>query len=356
MRQQLALGTEMPRSDSLGATESRALGYAIVDSIREPLVALDRANLRVISANRSFHSTFGTTRGETEGRPLHQLARQLNLPELTNLVAAVAPEDAAVEFERSFPKIGRRTMSLNACMVTCPGDDARTILIAFRDLTDRRAAEREKDELLARSRLLLREMQHRVGNSLQIIASILLMKARMVASQELRGHLEDAHDRVLAIASIQHSLQGSLHDETVALNAYLANLCNSLGKSMIDAGRPLSIEVTVAGGRAPSNRVVSLGLIVTELVINALKHAFPDQRAGKILVRYDVERSGWRLSVSDDGVGRVAGDAGAPPHAGLGTSIVDSLARQLDAHVEVSSSRHGTRVAVIHTGGRTGDE
>lgn len=345
----------MPRSNLLGAAERPALSNAIVDAIREPLVVLDRANLRVIGANRSYYSTFGTTRSETEGRPLHELERQLNVPPLRELVENLAPEDGAIEIERDFPGIGRRTMLLNARRMTYPGSDAAATLLAFEDVTGRRAAEREKDELLAKARLLVSEMQHRVANSLQIIASILLMKARIVVSDEVRGHLEDAHGRVLAIASIQRQLQDTPGGETVAVDAYLSRLCDTLEKSMIADRRPLSIEVTVAGGQATSTHAVSLGLIVTELVINALKHGFPGQRAGRIVVRYDVG-GGWRLSVSDNGVGRVAGDAGSPPHAGLGTSIVESIARQLGAHVEVSSSRHGTHVAVVRTGGQPGGE
>ena len=80
---------------------------------------------------------------------------------------------------------------------------------------------------------------------------------------------------------------------------------------------------------------MSIGLIVTELLINAVKHAFPDERSGKIQVSYAATGSGWRLSVSDDGVGRASRD-GEISSTGLGTSIVEALAHQLDARVEIS--------------------
>ena len=92
---------------------------------------------------------------------------------------------------------------------------------------------------------------------------------------------------------------------------------------------------------------MSLGLIVTELVINALKHGFPDGREGHIDVAFDGNETGWRLSISDNGVGRHP-EQGRIARVGLGTSIVEALARQLDARIELSDEAPGTRVSIIH--------
>lgn len=95
----------------------------------------------------------------------------------------------------------------------------------------------------------------------------------------------------------------------------------------------------------PANRSVSLGLITTELVINALKHAFPEGRSGKIRVAYEEQRGSWSLEVSDDGTGMAPGVKAV---AGLGTSIVQALARQLDATVRVDDAKPGVLVSVAH--------
>ena len=93
---------------------------------------------------------------------------------------------------------------------------------------------------------------------------------------------------------------------------------------------------------------MSLGLIVTELVINALKHGFPAGAEGEILVSYEAQNSGWRLSVSDNGSGtKEAG--GEPSHIGLGTSIVEALAHQLEATVQKTSGPQGTAVTITAT-------
>ena len=120
-------------------------------------------------------------------------------------------------------------------------------------------------------------MQHRVANSLQIIASVLMQSARRVQSEEARGHLQNAHRRVMSIAAVQRQLSHVQRRQRRTSCTYLTQLCESLGASMI-ADKRLSISVTVDDSVVEADVSVSLGLIVTELVINALKHAFPDQR------------------------------------------------------------------------------
>jgi len=221
------------------------------------------------------------------------------------------------------------------------------ILLAIEDVTRRHEAEREKDELLQQKEILLQEMQHRVANSLQIIASILLMKARTVQSEETRLHLQDAHQRVMSVATVQQQLRASGPNEMIEIGPYLTKLCASLATSMISDRRPISIEVKATRGSAASAEAVSLGLIVTELVINALKHGFPEDDDGEILVSYDAEHSGWRLSVADNGSGAKEATDDEPPHVGLGTSIVEALAHQLEATVYKTGRPQGTMVSII---------
>jgi two-component system, sensor histidine kinase PdtaS len=93
---------------------------------------------------------------------------------------------------------------------------------------------------------------------------------------------------------------------------------------------------------------VSLGLITTELVINALKHAFPGRHEGRVIVKYDCGEGGWRLLVADNGVGFETRNRGRA-QSGLGTSLVEVLARQLHARVEISTSPSGTTVSVLQS-------
>jgi PAS domain S-box-containing protein len=326
----------------------QTLAEAIVDTVREPLVVLDH-DLRVIAASRSFYRTFAVAPQDTQGRRLYELGDgQWNIPALRTVLEEIIPRQRTVEayeVEHEFPTIGRRVMLLNARQVLGEDGSSTALLLAIEDVTERRDAEREKDELLRQKEVLLQEMQHRVANSLQIIASILLLKARTVQSEEIREHLRDAHQRVMSVATVQQQLHASGLNESINIGSYLSKLCESLAKSMVGERRPVSLKVEATAGAAVSDVAVSLGLIVTELVINALKHAFPSGEEGEILVKYEAENSGWKLSVCDNGSGPNE-TPGEPPHTGLGTSIVEALAHQLNATVQKASGNWGTTVTI----------
>jgi two-component sensor histidine kinase len=173
-----------------------------------------------------------------------------------------------------------------------------------------------------------------------------MQSARKVQSDETRGHLYDAHQRVMSVAALQKQLATSSVAD-VELRPYFTALCESIGASMIRDHHHLSLDVHVDESITSADVSVSLGLIVTELVINALKHAFPADRGGQIKVDYTSHGPNWRLSVTDNGVGMPADAAHAK--AGLGTSIVQALTRQLNASIKVVDANPGTAVSVAHT-------
>lgn len=267
-------------------------------------------------------------------------------PEL--LTATVSGSVAIEAYEMDFKGSGRdhRSLVIKAQKLEYGGVDSQRLLVTVSDITDARIAERVKDDLLRDKAVLLQEIQHRVANSLQIIASVLLQSARNVQSDEARSHLNDAHNRVMSIATVQKQLATSARAEGVELRPYFTELCQSLGASMIRDHDKQSIEVSGDKSIVAADVSISLGLIVTELVINALKYAFPDARPGKITVDYNFHGPNWSLSVRDDGVGMPAG--GAPVREGLGTSIVQALAKQLRASVTVIPERPGTKVSIEH--------
>jgi chemotaxis protein methyltransferase CheR len=258
----------------------------------------------------------------------------------------------AFEVEHEFPDIGLRVMSLDAREIRHPEADSPELLLVIEDITKRRIAERDQQELLRQKDLLLVETQHRINNSLQIIANILLLKAQAVRSEELRRHLVDAHERVVSVVTVQNHLQAVGLEATVAVGPYLSRLCDSLGHSMISDRRPIELDVQASGADVKSGQAVRLGLITTELVINAVKHAFPGRRTGRITVNYIAAGGSWGLSVADDGVGLPA-PRDEHPSNGLGTGIVEVLARQLGGWVKVTTGSHGTTVSVLSNASRS---
>ena len=338
-------------------SDAQTLALAIVDTFPEPFVVLDEA-LHVLAASRCFYEFFHEDAASTRDRPFFEIADgQWDIPALRLLLETIIPQQTSMdgfEVEHEFLHLGPRTMLLNARMVRYEDKSSPTILLAFKDITARREIEREKQDLLehtelllAQQQTLLREMEHRIANSLQIIASILLLKADSVCSDETRDELKDAHQRVMSVAAVQSHLHSVDGVERIDIAAYLTKLGAGLSASMIGPRQAIRLEVRADEGTLRTSQAVSLGLIVTELIINSIKYAFPSVRAGaRIVVGFEFGRSDWRLTVSDNGVGR-GSDAGTDS-GGLGTAIIAALAKQLDARISEVSDANGLRIEVAH--------
>ncbi|HEY0650126.1 sensor histidine kinase [Phenylobacterium sp.] len=325
------------------------LALAVVSSSAAPLVLLD-GDFAVVAASASFFSAFDIAPHEAVGQSVFNLhAGEWNIPQFRALLKATAAGSVQVdayEMDLRGDRAVPRRLVVNVQKLSYGEPDQVRLLLSVADVTDARISDKLKDDLLREKAVLLQEIQHRVANSLQIIASVILQSARKVQSEETREYLRDAHNRVMSVASLQQHLAQSGLGE-VALRAYLDQLCESIGASMIRDHDQLQIQVIADDSLVAADVSISLGLVVTELVINSLKHAFPGGRQGKIVVRYTSHGPNWTLSVADDGVGMPKDAPSAT--AGLGTNIVAALAKQLDAHVQVADAHPGTTVSLIHS-------
>ncbi len=323
----------MPSSSAAQIKSTVSLARALINTSHLPLLLID-GDLRVLSASRSFCAAFQIDGADAEGRLLTDIGDgEWDMTVLRNLLDSALSDglDAGpYDVDLVRPDQDPCRLVLNVQLVDYDENQDARILLSVEDVTEARGAERqimtllmEKDELLREREMLLVEMQHRIANSLQVIASVLQLKARATQLAESRRDLLDAHDRVMSVAAVQRHLE--LGAGLVEVGPYLTSLCESLESSMAGEGRETELTVRADPAVVSSHEVVSLGLIVAELVINALKHAFPDGRHGFIAVDYAVRPDGWTLSVADTGVGR--GKPSPDRRVGLGTSVVTSLAR-----------------------------
>ena len=336
----------MTMSSPVLSEAADSLALAVIASSSTPVLLLDD-ELNVIAGSDSFCATFAIDPDRLAGRTLADLgAGEWAVPQLRTLLGATAAGDDEIDtYEMDLVRAGQdsRRLIVNARKLDYFDAGNVRLLMSVTDVTEARISAKLKDDLLREKAILLQELQHRVANSLQIIASVLMQGARRVRSEQARGQLRDARNRVMSIATLQRQLSASRLGD-VALRSYFTDLCASIGASMIRDPDQLSLEVSVDDSVARAEVSVSLGLIVTELVINALKHAFPRHRRGRIVVDYRSVETGWTLSVRDSGIGMPA----APVKPGLGTGIVEALAKQLGASVRIEAGRPGTLVSVVH--------
>lgn len=209
---------------------------------------------------------------------------------------------------------------------------------------------RESRDRLARlaeqQAVLLKEVNHRVANSLQLISSLIELQARKVADPQAREMLRRAADRVEAVALVHRRLYTSDDVSFVDMDQYLAGLIEEFRRAMETDGRERRIELQVEEIRIETDKAVSIGLIVNELVTNALKYAYPDDVVGEVRVRLRRKDVGCvHLIVEDDGVGYPEGTAPAKG-SGLGAMIVAAMASTLKATVDLERAERGTRFRV----------
>jgi two-component sensor histidine kinase len=326
-----------------------SLAMALVQSSKAPLLLLDDDAV-IIGASDSFCNTFNLDPTTIVNRKLADLgAGEWDVPQLNSLLRATITGAADIDaYEMDLVRRGKETcrLILSAHKLDYFDTGKARVVLAATDVTAARLAEKQKDDLIREKQVLLQELQHRVANSLQIIASVLMQSARRVSSEETRQYLQDAHSRVMSIAMLQKQLAVTQLN-SVELRTYFTDLCRSISASMIGDPKRLTLEAVVDDTTTNSDVSVSMGLIVTELVINAIKHAFPVQTVGgTITVSFAASKGGWLLSVSDNGVGMPADENREKP--GLGTGIVQALSKQLDASVTVLDAKPGTRVEVRH--------
>jgi PAS domain S-box-containing protein len=319
----------------------------LVETVREGLLVLE-PDLTIRFANRSFCHTFEVAPEDTVGQKLYELGNgQWDIPKLRTALEAIISGRTTIEaFEvnQFFPSIGRRVMVLNARKVYRPGNKMQQILLAIEDVTERVRLEREHAIAHERIGMLMQELTHRVKNSLQSIAAMVMIEARSHKSGEGKAALERVSHRIDALGQLYSKLSKSDTVESVDAATYLDDLCRDLIASVDrEGGRAIVLKTDIESVLLPTDRAIPIGLIVNELVTNAVKYAFPGESSGTVTVALKRVPGELRLTIADDGKGVDPRRA----DSGLGGRLVEGFAQQLGGQVERESDSQGTTVCLI---------
>ena len=216
----------------------------------------------------------------------------------------------------------------------------RTAIASAEAHRAREAAEAETRVARDRAELLLREVNHRVANSLAIVGALTHMQAQTLADPTAREALEDLQRRIGAIAQVHRRLYSSTEVGSVELSDYLEGLVAELNETV--GGAHIALEAVPA--RVPTDKAVPIGVIVTELVANACKYAY-DGVPGPVRVTLRRGENGQlRLCVEDDGIGWSG--TGAPKGTGLGSRVIKAMAASLQASLAYAPGGRGTRAVL----------
>jgi two-component sensor histidine kinase len=215
----------------------------------------------------------------------------------------------------------------------------------YKEATEKEVREsRDRFEALAAERaLLMREVNHRVGNSLQLIASLLTLQGNAAPSADVKTALTDATGRVLAVAQLHRRLYTSDDVQQVSVDQYLTGLVEDLRRSA-ESNQLAQLTIKADPVDIHPDRAVAVGVIVNELVMNALKYAYPGSKGPIRVALKTVGNESATVTVEDDGVGYAETDA--PMSTGLGQRIVKAMAAKLNGTIARDEKHKGTRIAV----------
>ncbi|MEF2549664.1 histidine kinase dimerization/phosphoacceptor domain -containing protein [Aurantimonas sp. E1-2-R+4] len=323
----------------------------LVETVREGLLVLD-ADFTVLFANRAFYRAFSVQESETIGRKVYDLGDgQWDIPALRTLLESIIPTEATVEatvesfeVDHTFSVIGRRLMRVNARKLYRPGNNMQQILLAIEDVTERRKIEAERTAALEQAEGLLQELNHRVMNSLSIISSVISMEARLLSDGAAQAAFARVAARVMAVAELYKTLSSSKSAEAVDSCSFLGAICDDVVNALQAERAQIRLETAIDTFSLSSKKAIAVGLVLNELLTNAVKYAFIEREDGEINVTVRHTDGEVRLSVLDNGAGI---DENARVDSGVGGKLIDMFSRQLDGQITRHSDSSGTNARLV---------
>ena len=317
-------------------------GFAVVHAVdgRQGLERLAQGGIDAIALDQYMPGLDG----------LETLEQILKIPDAPPVVFVTASQDSAIAVT------ALKAGAADYLVKDVQGDFIPLLQVAVTGALKQAAIQRARDEaeaevhasrdryaaLAAEREVLLREVNHRVGNSLQIIASLLHLQASSSSQDDVKAALTNAMGRVAAVAQVHRRLYTSHDLKSVLLNQYLEALLEDLRRSA-EGNKMSRLTVKAEAIEIDPDRAVAIGIIVNELVMNAVKYAYPDG-AGPIHVELKAAGDNLELAIADDGVGlNVKAD---PRSTGMGQRIVSAMASKLEASVERDPAHSGTRIVL----------
>jgi PAS domain S-box-containing protein len=318
---------------------------ALLESAPDGIVVVDSRGTIVI-VNSQTERLFGYTRQELIGQPVELLVpervRTNHLQDRNSYLAdpRLRPMGAGRAL-RGRKKTGEE-FPVEISLSPLVTDQGRMVMSIIRDITERRKAEETIQASLREKEALLREIHHRVKNNLQVTSSLLRLQAAAIGDPAARSMFEETENRIRSMALVHEKLYQSTNLSRIDFADYIRTLGALLFRS--SAITPENVVLEVSGGEVflSIDSAVPAGLIVNELLSNALKHAFPADRRGVIAVSLEERSDGWiRVHLRDNGIG-LPEDFDLDRTGTLGLQLVHALVQQVDGRITIETLRPGT--------------
>lgn len=303
-------------------------------------------NGTIISWNKGAEAIYGYSAGEIIGKNISILAPSDLKKEIPMLIDKIKQGEKIQHYETL--RLKKDKTAINVSITISPVFDSSgklvDISIIARDITQEKKAENKIKRALNEKELLLREIHHRVKNNMQIILSLLNLQTQYVVTDEAVEILQEAQDRVKAMSTIHENLYQSTDLTTINFAEYIHSLVKGIFFShKIKEGQIESI-IEIEDIMLNIETAVPCGLIISELVSNSLKHAFPNGQKGNIHLSLKSQEGLFHLNIKDDGIG-FPEDLDFKNANSLGLQLVNNLIRQIDGNIQMNKNK-GTEIKI----------
>jgi len=347
-RKEIEAGLETTRKElaviKRAADATSEFAQSVINTVREPLLSLDQ-DLRVVTVSRSFYDMFKVKPEDTIGQLIYDLGnKQWDIPKLRELLEKILPRHERFddyEVEHDFATIGHRIMLLNARQIRQAPGKERVILLAIEDVTARRETEKRNAALLAEKDLILKEVHHRIKNSMNTIKSLLTLQAVELEDPAAVKALEDTGSRVYSMMLLYDKLYRSVDYTDISVKSYLYPLVDEIIANFPNNGS-ITVEKRFDDFTIGAKVMQSIGIIVNELLTNIMKYAFTGRSEGVIRVSATLIGDTASITVQDDGNG-VPEAVNFQNTPGFGLMLVRTLTEQIGGTIALRRGR-GTTV------------
>jgi PAS domain S-box-containing protein len=324
-----------------------SIPLALIDYLPDAVIIVD-ADGRISRANPRTAALFGYEAQDLLGQPIEALMperyRRKHVAQRNGFLTSRTVRAMGVGLELYGRRKDGSEFPLDIMLSPLDTQEERMVLAVVRDLTELLEADRQRQRA-ARNEMLLREIHHRVKNNLQVILSLLSVQRENVRDPAALAIIGESESRIRSVSLIHEKLYRSDELGSIDFADYINDLCANLFHSFGASELGHRLDLRVDGVRLSVDAAVPCGLIVNELVSNALKYAFPQGRSGAVRVSMNKVGDEFDLEVRDDGVGLPDG-LDIETSSGLGLQLVSLLAGQLSGQFEVVERHAGTALSI----------
>ena len=333
-------------------------------SLRMPILMVDpnRVQAPVVFANEAFFDLTGYSPDEVLGQSWQFL--QVPGAEMASLDAVDAALHRGEAFETEFLSCRKDGSSFWSSLALSPVHDEaghlRSVTVLLNDVSAKKQVDQDRIETkqfleeqierrtqdlqtaLEQKTALLHEVEHRAKNSLQMTASLVLLKARRLQNPEARKVLHETAERVSALSAAHRLLYTAGDVSRLNVKEFTAELAGELVMALPKGQVDLNLDIQPLG--VPASKAAALALLLNEVIGNAVKHAFPNGRQGQLTIEIGRAENGLKIAVEDDGVGL---DHSPAPEGSFGRTLITMLVHQLKGRLTWHDRKPGTRAEIV---------